>query len=189
MTTNHYFIGVPLQKERQDEFADLQEILREEMKYKNWTHPEDFHITLKFLGACTTEQLEAIKKELLKKSWPDPFELQLGPADAFGKKDQPRVFHVSVEAASPLVSIKRDIEQLCEQVGFERENRTYKPHVTLAKKWISGISPLSAKKVHDHFLKCYSMEVDRFCLYQIHPQQSPKYEVVCEVNLDNGGET
>ncbi|UOR11879.1 RNA 2',3'-cyclic phosphodiesterase [Halobacillus amylolyticus] len=188
MATNHYFIGVPLQKEKQDEFADLQKILRQEMTYKTWTHPEDFHITLKFLGACTTEQLAAIEKELQKKSWPDPFELELGPAASFGKKDQPRVFHLSVKEASPLARIKKEIEQLCEQVGFEKEDRTYKPHITLAKKWVSGLSPLSAEKVNDHFLKTYSMDVDRFCLYQIHPQQSPKYEVVCEVNLYSGGE-
>ncbi|MFD2926273.1 RNA 2',3'-cyclic phosphodiesterase [Halobacillus naozhouensis] len=185
---NHYFIGIPISEDKRDEFADLQKLLKHDMSYKNWTHPDDFHITLKFLGACESTPLEKIEQQLMGYSWPEPFELSLGPADTFGKRERPRVFHISVEASSSLMMIQEGVEQICEQAGFAKEKRAYSPHVTLAKKWVDGQCPLMDEEVDPLFMSNYLMDVDRFCLYRIHPQQTPKYEAVCEVRLQRGGE-
>ncbi|WP_079530566.1 RNA 2',3'-cyclic phosphodiesterase [Halobacillus hunanensis] len=187
MGDHHYFIGIPLSNAMRDEFTALQQLLKQDMSYKNWTHPEDFHITVKFLGACANPVLETIKQQLMGYLWPQPFELSLGPADTFGKHEHPRVFHISVESSSALMMIHEGVEQICEQTGFVREKRKFSPHVTLAKKWIDGLSPLAAEEVDSRFMRRYLMDIDRFCLYRVHPQQSPKYEVVYEVRLPRGG--
>ncbi|WP_163526686.1 RNA 2',3'-cyclic phosphodiesterase [Halobacillus ihumii] len=187
MGDHHYFIGIPLLNEKRDEFTALQQLLKHDMSYKNWTHPEDFHITIKFLGACATPVLESIKQQLMSYLWPKPFELRLGPADTFGKRERPRVFHIAVNSSSDLLMIHEGVEQICEQAGFAREGRRYSPHVTLAKKWIDGLSPLATEEVDSRFMRHYLMNVDRFCLYRVHPQLSPKYEVVYEVRLPSGG--
>ncbi|MFC7061472.1 RNA 2',3'-cyclic phosphodiesterase [Halobacillus seohaensis] len=179
--SSHYFIGIPIDESLRYKFEEWQDELRKQMNYKVWTHPEDFHITLKFLGACQKEQIEEWIFKLKSESWPSPFSLQLGPASFFGNEKHPRVFHVDIKTSNSLTTMKRIVERNGTELGFPTENREYSPHVTLAKKWVNGFSPFHTGETT--LEETFQMIVDRFYICKIHPGQRKKYEEIAQVSL------
>ncbi|WP_101844784.1 RNA 2',3'-cyclic phosphodiesterase [Halobacillus sp. Marseille-P3879] len=179
--SKHYFIGIPVTEKVKKMCMEMQRELADRMDYKVWTHPDDLHITLKFLGGCSPDQVRKWQEELSGLSLPERFSLDIGPANGFGDRKHPRVFFVDTEAHSSLIHLKETIDRTGEKLGFPREKRSYSPHVTLAKKWKEGQSPLGEGETI--FLNHLDMEVEQFYLYKIHPGENPKYEKTTEFKL------
>ncbi|MCP3025331.1 RNA 2',3'-cyclic phosphodiesterase [Halobacillus sp. A5] len=168
--SSHYFIGISVSELVKEVCLEKQRELRNSIDFKVWTHPEDLHITLKFLGACTTEQIHQWTARLKELPVPFRFPLKIGPAGYFGDQNHPRVLYVDVEKHSSLMTLKQKIEILGKEIGFPTEKRSYSPHITLAKKWKEGIQP------KNWLTEELNMEINYFCLYKIHPANKPKYE-------------
>ncbi|MGP4075652.1 RNA 2',3'-cyclic phosphodiesterase [Halobacillus sp. K22] len=174
----HYFFGIKASPHVQKNLKEWQQILSQSMDFKIWTDPDDFHITIKFLGGCTDEIISAYVNELKNQEWPKAFSLKIGPAGYFGQKVRPRVFHASVENSTSLLIMKDQIDRAGEKLGFEKENRNFNPHITLAKKKAEGTSPLSKAEYPSIFDIEYPMRVEHVYLFRIHSDQTPKYEPV-----------
>ncbi|SFG55432.1 2'-5' RNA ligase [Halobacillus alkaliphilus] len=179
----HYFFGIKASSHIQKYLKEWQRILSKSMDYKVWTDPEDLHITIKFLGGCSDEIMKAYLNELKKQDWPESFTLKVGPAGYFGQLVKPRVFLAEVENITPLLMLKDQVDRTGEKFGFKKENRKFHPHITLAKKNAEGDSPLSKEANSSVFDEVYSMRVDHFYLFRIHPDQNPKYEAVEKFDL------
>ena len=121
--------------------------------------------------------------ELKKQEWPESFSLKVGPAGYFGQVVKPRVFHAEVENKTPLLMMKDQVDRTGETLGFKKENRKFHPHITLAKKNAEGDSPLSKEAYSGVFDEVYSMRVEHFYLFRIHPDQNPKYESIEKFDL------
>ncbi|MFC7320269.1 RNA 2',3'-cyclic phosphodiesterase [Halobacillus campisalis] len=184
--TSHYFIGIPLSNELKLKMEEWQAALNKHMDYKVWTHPEDFHITLKFLGACSLEEVEEWVKQLDAENWPSAFRVRIGPAGCFGDKKKPRVFFAEVSLNNPLMKMKEKVEQIASLVGSPPDKRKYAPHVTLAKKHTAGVSPIFNKE--NIMIDSYVMTINKFYMYKIHPQREAKYECISEIRLRGGME-
>ncbi|CDQ18346.1 2'-5' RNA ligase [Halobacillus karajensis] len=185
--SEHYFIGIKTSEEISKKLMEWQHSLKKTMNYKVWTDKEDMHITLKFLGSCSDDKIKEYVHELQSKQWPPGFTLTIGPAGSFGEEKRPRVFYADVEKAPSLVEMKKQVETVGEELGFPRENRTYRPHVTLAKKQAEGASPLSTSPKFSIFHQSYHMPVDSFSIFRIHPQQKPKYEEIATIKCSKRG--
>ncbi|KGP71220.1 RNA 2',3'-cyclic phosphodiesterase [Pontibacillus yanchengensis] len=180
----HYFIGISLPKEVSAHLSRWQREIKQHAEYKNWTNPEDLHITLKFLGATSEKKVKQLCNELVACGDVSPFSLNIEGFGFFGNPSSPRVIWAGVEKARSLLLLQERIEQVCSKLGFEKETRTYKPHITLAKKWqdSSSIHPeLDAILKQKDWLETF--EVNTFTLFKIHPKQTPKYEVVQNISL------
>ena len=182
--SNHYFIGVPISSSTKQSLVEWQHTLREHMSYKVWTHPEDFHITLKFLGDSTDDKVRELVTRLKLWNWPSPFTLQVGPAGSFGDKQQPRVWHAEVTPVDSLAEMKEAAETIASTLGWKREDRLFHPHVTIAKKQAEGSSPKDSVPLFSQHFEEY---IDRLHLYCIHPQNEQKYEQVATINLGQEG--
>ncbi|MFG6148224.1 RNA 2',3'-cyclic phosphodiesterase [Halobacillus sp. B23F22_1] len=179
--SSHYFIGIPIENSVKEKCANWQQELRHSMSYKVWTNPHDLHITLKFLGDCTERQIDEWAAHLTKVKALPSFSLKAGPAGTFGDKKHPRVFYVNVERNNLLLEIKELIEEVGELLGFPKEKRDYLPHITLAKKWQGGESPIY--KGGNYFNEQLELLIDRLHIYKIHPKSKAKYEIVATYNL------
>lgn len=175
----HYFIAVPVVSELKEEFASWQSQLKDTFPYKLWPHKEDLHITLKFLGAVDDEMLPKLR-ETLRSIQGEKFSLSVGNIGTFGKQDSPRVLWAGVEKVNLLEELFQKVEGHVTSLGLAKENRPYRPHITLAKKW-NGL-PISSDKLMEiksaYQTKMFPMQVESFVLYQIHPSRTPKYEAV-----------
>lgn len=177
---SHYFIAIHLPKELQTSLSYWQHKLKDRLPYKQWPHREDLHITLKFLGQVTDNKIQQLLKELQAVQDIPAFDLIVGGIGTFGNPMKPRVLWAGVEDTDLLTELQHVVEGCSQKIGFEKENRQYRPHITMAKKW-TGESALSGEtiiEVQQQFTDKQAMHVTEVVLFQIHPTKSPKYEVV-----------
>lgn len=97
------------------------------------TKPENFHITLKFLGEIPVPLLERVARSLEAISLP-PFSVELRGLGAFPNERRPRVIFVKVAGgSSELTNLAEKVEEVTARLGFPRERRPFVPHATVAR--------------------------------------------------------
>jgi RNA 2',3'-cyclic 3'-phosphodiesterase len=184
---NHYFLAILLPDEVKAALAEWSKTLHDlPFNYKEWVHEKDFHITLKFLGGVADKQLVELNQKLeSSKTSMSPFSIKGGPIGTFGSPKEPRILWAGVEAEETLFNNQAIVDKICSESGFAIENRPYRPHITIAKKWCGGTLNIGViPSLPMEFFKSWT--VDSFVLYQIHPSKKPKYEVVATYDFGNG---
>ena len=129
------FIAIELSEEIHKELGTLIEQLRPIPGKINWVEPENVHLTLKFLGDITPEQIEQIKT-VMNKAKPDfaPFVLSLAALGAFPKLNYPRVIWVGIKKGSAeSIKLANIFEEALAKIGFPKEKRAFHPHLTLGR--------------------------------------------------------
>lgn len=180
----HYFVAIPLPEYIKEYFAEWQKALKERLSYKLWPHMEDLHITLKFLGPVAPDALQKLQKELSAIQQLEAFTLKVGTIGTFGNPRNPRVLWAGVEKNKPLVLLQEWVEECAITAGFAKENREYRPHITLAKKWAEGkMNNSFFAEINEQYIWEREMEVNEIVIYQIFPSRSPKYEIVQTYSL------
>ncbi|WP_087972135.1 RNA 2',3'-cyclic phosphodiesterase [Oceanobacillus rekensis] len=182
---SHYFIAIRLPRELKTTLNEWQEKLKEHLTYKQWPHREDLHITLKFLGEVDDNNIQQLIKELQTVGKIPAMDLNVGGIGTFGNPKKPRVLWAGVERTDSLSKLQQVVEDGAVQIGYEKESREYRPHITLAKKW-AGENTLAKDTVpflQEKFKSIQKMHVADVVLFRIHPAKSPKYEVVVKFPL------
>ncbi|MBT8489163.1 MAG: RNA 2',3'-cyclic phosphodiesterase [Gemmatimonadetes bacterium] len=128
------FIGLKLPKKQKARIFRAARPLREEELPVRWVDPENFHVTLKFLGEVRRDRLPAIEGALGRiASETPPFSTSIGGCGAFPSVRRPRVIWVGVGACPELRCLKQDLEWTLSELGFDVETRAFHPHVTLGR--------------------------------------------------------
>ncbi|MCF8370562.1 MAG: RNA 2',3'-cyclic phosphodiesterase [Bacteroidales bacterium] len=128
------FIGIKLNAS--DALSDCCKDIQRGLKGEgiNWVKPDNFHLTLKFLGKTSEAQiLQVIEslREVTARLF--SFSFQLKGIGYFGRKKEPRVLWIGVEEGGNLKYLQKLIDQSMVDFGFEAEKMDYKPHLTLAR--------------------------------------------------------
>ncbi|MCX6908239.1 MAG: RNA 2',3'-cyclic phosphodiesterase [Verrucomicrobia bacterium] len=97
--------------------------------------PENFHLTLKFLGEASGAQLDDIKAALDLVAAPCAvFEMELRGMGCFPERGAPRVVWVGGGTGrDTLATVARDVEDAMEALGFAREGREFAAHLTIGR--------------------------------------------------------
>ncbi len=96
-----------------------------------WIDPENYHLTLRFIGDIDDRLAHEVASVLDKVNRPS-FELRFEGLSAFGGR-RPRAVVAAVQPVSPLVELQAELDRLIRRVGLEPEGRKFTPHVTLAR--------------------------------------------------------
>lgn len=183
----HYFIAIPVPANLKNILAEWQSDLIHDLSYKQWTHKEDLHITIKFLGAVPHHVIEKLINELRLLKRLSSFVLDLKGIKTFGKPFEPRVLYANVQQTDSLTQLVDLVESCAENCGFQKENRKFRAHVTLAKKWMG--EPLNdsiEKRTNNYLNQLHELEVNHVYIYQVNPSKNPKYEIVESYQLMGG---
>jgi 2'-5' RNA ligase len=130
------FIAIELPEEAKEGLASLRrELERDEHKFVKWVAPRGIHLTLKFLGnipskrvAQITEAIEEAAQEI------SPFHLEISGLGAFPSLRQVRVFWVGIGGEMDKLSqLQQNIDSTLAALGFAKEERSFMPHLTLAR--------------------------------------------------------
>ena len=97
--------------------------------------PEKLHLTLRFLGDVTKDNLGSVTQALEPlRGRHEPFEVSTSGFGAFPSEKRARILWVGVgEGSEPLREVARSVEDLLESAGFGREERPFVPHLTLGR--------------------------------------------------------
>jgi RNA 2',3'-cyclic 3'-phosphodiesterase len=129
------FIAVPLADEIHRKLAALIQRLKEPgNRAVRWVAPENIHLTLKFLGEVAGDKVRDITQALEELAGEcHPFDICIQHTGAFPNLKRPRVFWVGISQYEELKNIQGLVEKKMEKLGFEGENRSFSPHLTLGR--------------------------------------------------------
>lgn len=131
------FAAIDISDEARRDISGYIETLREQFPNVRvgWENPEKIHLTLKFFGDVDDVQLhnliEAVEKTAGEIS---PFKLQISDTGVFPSVRKRRILWLGVkDETESLGRLNEIFERECEQIGFPREKRIFKPHLTIAR--------------------------------------------------------
>ena len=99
-----------------------------------WVNYEKMHLTLKFLGDVSPENIGMVERILKSEAAKRPvMEIGIGGIGAFPKTRHPRVIWIGVEAPSDLFDLRRGIEDGVARLGYNYDKYEFTPHLTLGR--------------------------------------------------------
>ena len=136
MSVIRAFIAIDLPPDVQDCLEQVSAKLKDQIGEKSvrWVSVPNIHLTLKFLGDVSENNLDVLKEIIsAEAALQKPMEFSVGRLGAFPKMLRPRVVWVGVEAPPELVAIQRGIEARTAKVGYPKDRREFSPHLTLGR--------------------------------------------------------
>ena len=181
------FIGVPIQSDKATKQSIIWKNDRQlNSNQLNWTKPENWHITLFFLGDTPISKI-ALLQNLIEESFKniEAFNTELIGLGVFPNTLNPKVLWLGLEDIQPLMPAHSQLGDLLQQNGFSFDSKPLKPHLTLAR-----IKHLNDRPGFETLQKDYqqfsfgSVEIDRIVLFEsILTQQGPVYKPLFEKQL------
>ena len=144
--------------------------------------PNNWHLTLRFLGSTDALQRDRILAFLDEHLIVQPFTLGFTGLGAFPKPSRATVLWLGVGRGSGDLTAVADVcEQAAVSVGFDPEDRPFHPHLTLSRIRPSVSVEGLIEQVGTFPLK---MDVDRVTLYRSHlGRDGASYEAIDDVLL------
>jgi len=128
------FVAINLPAPLRARIHDESRPLRDAQLPVRWVSPENYHLTLKFLGEVHPDKIERIGSILDRIGREAPsFDLCLEGVGAFPTIRRPRVIWLGADPSPALRCLKQDVEWSLGVLGFERETRAFHPHLTLGR--------------------------------------------------------
>lgn len=102
-----------------------------------WVAPAAMHITVKFLGDIARTRIDYVQAGMIEAaSTVPPFSLQVSGFGCFPNSRTPRVLWAGIsdgDGKSTLRALFERIEDALAGRGFSRDERSFSPHITLAR--------------------------------------------------------
>lgn len=180
MLKPHYFFALSLPEETKRYLNGCVEPMRLEGSFKKWVHPEDYHLTLAFLGSA--DELVQVMDKVGRLTQPS-FPLTLSGFGTFGKSDSPRILWMGVEPSDMLHRLRDLVFGACEEAGFQLDQRPFSPHITVGRKW-NGETQFTQQWLNEFQPpERHTFTATEVVLYQTHPDRLPKYEAIHTIPL------
>ena len=129
------FIAIDFPEETRTALEDVQKRLKQSGAGVRWVKPGSIHLTLKFLGNIHPAQVEDIALAVAQEVRDEP-PITLGAAGlgAFPSRRKPRVIWIGMEGeVQRLNAIQARVDNALEPLGFAREKRGFRPHLTIGR--------------------------------------------------------
>ncbi len=127
------FVALEVPYTVREKLAALQQQMRTENLDLRWVRPENFHVTLKFIGEASAEELEAIKAELRGVRPEGPVRATFRGLGFSWNARRGGVFWATMEVTETMKMLVGQINRRLERLGIAAEVRDFLPHLTLAR--------------------------------------------------------
>ena len=161
------FVALEIPDEVREAIRSLIGQLEKNCRGARWAHVEGMHVTLKFIGEVPPERVGRIQAELAAVRSDQPVELSFRDVGFFPNERHPRVFWAGITATPNLTELATEVERRMESLGIPREQRPFRPHLTLARfKSEEGLEQLREALRNFKSLEFGSTRAQEFHLYQ-----------------------
>ncbi|MBY0532330.1 MAG: RNA 2',3'-cyclic phosphodiesterase [Xanthobacteraceae bacterium] len=134
-----------------------------------WISPENYHLTLRFIGDIderTANEVAGILDFVERPS----FNVTLTGLDQFGGK-KPRAIFAAVQPSPALIELQAEHERMMQRIGLPPEGRRFTPHVTLARLRDASVIDVADYLATRGGFRPMSFPVPRFVLYSSRASQ------------------
>lgn len=129
------FIAVDMPPTVADAVKRCRAVLEKKVSGVKWTKPENVHLTLRFLGEVPKEEIRKIGEAafiVAKNS--EGLRLQAEGGGIFPERGFPRVIWMGLQGEIDLLlSIRRKIDAALNEIGFPKEKRPFRGHLTIGR--------------------------------------------------------
>lgn len=126
------FLAVNLSEEIKNHLISAIHELKKASSGGNFTHRENLHLTLVFLGELNPDRVGAIKSAMNRVDG-RAFRLSISGFGKF-KRRGGDIHWAGVEKSPDLVAIQKQLVSELDKAGFILEDREYSPHLTLGRE-------------------------------------------------------
>ena len=101
----------------------------------SWSRVENIHLTLKFFGNVALDHIPKISAAATRTTEQfSKFQIEVGNTGVFPRASRAQVLWIGVnDPTGQLSALQKQFEVECAAAGFEKEDRSYKPHLTIAR--------------------------------------------------------
>jgi len=138
------FVALDIDESIRGRIARFLDGVREFAPDARWVRPESLHVTLKFIGEKSENEVDKIKQALATIA-ADTFEMNFSAYGFFPGARAPRVFWVGSEGGSRLSSLAAAVDETLFQLGIPKEEHAFNAHLTLARGGGGSGSPRRRK--------------------------------------------
>jgi RNA 2',3'-cyclic 3'-phosphodiesterase len=153
------FVGIKIPQQLSQKLSSMQKGLIN----VRWIRPDDFHITLAFIGDTDHRAAAEVSAALQRIARP-PLNIRVSGIDVFGG-DKPHALFAKVLPDDALIELQADIERLMRTCRVQVDKRKFIPHVTLAR-----LKAVSSRDIADYlslngYFPTQSFSAESFELY------------------------
>ncbi len=131
--TQRLFLGVAVDDEVRHHLASSLDALEDPLPGST-VPPENWHVTLRFLGAATQVQRERVLGSIHEGLDAREFSIRFDGLGAFPRSPRASVLFVGIEDGAAGLAMLADVcEEAAIDAGFDPEGRPFHPHLTLAR--------------------------------------------------------
>ena len=140
------FFALPLSEQAETELLSYTHRLQPQLSRQplRWIAPENFHITLAFLGdiaEADVDRLQGLAEQVALNHTETP--LRFSRLSWLPSPHKPKVLVVEPEPEPALEKLQAELVQCCREKGFKVDGKRFRPHITLARtKGKLGVMPL-----------------------------------------------
>ncbi|KAB3530444.1 RNA 2',3'-cyclic phosphodiesterase [Alkaliphilus serpentinus] len=131
------FIAIEFNGELKEFFNEIKLQAKDLSAGGNFTHKDNIHLTLKFIGEADEKSITAIKEamketvEMIKS-----FTLLTKELGTFSRKSKHILWLGVGGEMDKLKTVYNELEDVLDRRGFNKEERPYSPHITLGRQVI-----------------------------------------------------
>ncbi|MTI68813.1 MAG: RNA 2',3'-cyclic phosphodiesterase [Firmicutes bacterium] len=129
------FIAMEFDRELKDNIGKIQLKLKDKSEKGSWVYVDNLHLTLKYLGNTTQRAIEDVKSVLGNIAKENkPLSFTLGELGFFPGRDILRVVYLNLDGeTNELLELFKQVEMDMRNIGFSKERKRFKPHITLGR--------------------------------------------------------
>jgi 2'-5' RNA ligase len=152
----------------------------------NWTPPTQMHLTLKFLGEISRDDIIPVCRltEEVAAGF-EPFDLGFGGTGAFPHTEHPRTLWIGIqEGLEEIRALQKELEQrLHDKLGFPKERRQFTPHLTFGRVHKATPEMNEVMEANSDFEGDWS-EVEELVVFaSFLEREGPRYEALGHAEL------
>ncbi len=129
-----------------------------------WVNPEQFHLTLRFIGEVDGRTARHVADELSGIQMPG-FDIALHGVGTFGDKRAARSLWAGTRPSASLDRLHEKVDGAMARLGLAPDRRKFAPHVTLARLNQPPVDRLGAYLAHHALFSAPTFTCDRFVLF------------------------
>lgn len=180
------FIAIKITPEKK--LTDLIKSIKDSLKGEEikWVDSNNLHLTLRFLGETSKEQVAGIFELLESISLHfQPFQFELKGVAIFKNKNHPRVLFISIENDLVLKQLAKAIQKKINSLEFSVDQNNFNPHLTLGRiKYIQNKEAFYSLIKKFSEVKIQQVTVSEIIFYQsLLSSEGPTYRPIKIVNL------
>lgn len=128
-----------------------------------WIDPENYHVTLRFIGDIDGTFAHEIVS-ILARVDRRPFEVTVRGLASFGGR-KPRAVVATIVPSRPLIELQAELERMMQRIGLNPEGRKFTPHVTLARLYDASSQDVADYLSLRGYFPSKAFTAERFVLF------------------------